>query len=99
MELQFESYQGGVGGKLKCPSCGSSYLHHEKVEIFERGEDEEKGLHVVVENGVVKTDTNMSGNPSARRHGLKIYFSCEECKTKPVLSISQHKGNTFVDLN
>jgi hypothetical protein len=99
MKLQFESYQEGFGGELKCPSCGYNYLHHEKVEIFERGEDEEKGLHVKVENGMVTTDTNLSGNPSARRHGLTIHFWCEGCKAKPVLSISQHKGNTLVDFS
>ena len=99
MELKFESYQEGVSGDLKCPSCGFNKLHHEKVKIFEREEDEEKGLHVTVESSVVKTDTNMSSNSSARRHGLKIYFSCEGCEAKPLLSISQHKGNTFVDLN
>jgi hypothetical protein len=99
MELQFESYQEGFGGELQCPACGFNYLHHEKVEIFERNEDEEKGLHVTVENGVVTTDMNLSGNPSARRHGLTIQFWCEGCEAKPVLSISQHKGNTWVDLN
>ena len=99
MKIQFESYEEGFGGELKCPSCGSNYLHHEKVEVFERGEDEEKGLHVTIENGVAKTDTNLSGNPSARRHGLLIHFSCEGCKANPVLSLSQHKGNTWVDLN
>ena len=99
MELQFESYQEGFGGTLKCPSCGLHCLHHEKVEIFERGEDEEMGLHVTVENRVVKTDINISNNPSLRRHGLKICFSCEGCKAKPVLSISQHKGSSYVDFN
>jgi len=99
MKLQFESYEEGFGGELKCPSCGFNYLHHDKVEIFERGEDEEKGLHVKVENGVATIDTNLSGNPSARRHGLTIQFWCEGCKAKPVLSISQHKGNTWIDFN
>jgi hypothetical protein len=99
MKLQFESYQEGFGGELKCPSCGNNYLHHEKVEVFERGEDEEKGLHVTIENGAVTTNNNLSGNPSSRRHGLLVHFSCEGCKATPVLSLSQHKGNTWVDIN
>ena len=99
MELQFEPYNANYGSELRCPSCGSNYLHHEKVEIFDRGEDEEKGLHVSVENRVVKTDIDISGNPSSRRHGVKVYFSCENCEAQPVLSISQHKGNTVFDIS
>ena len=99
MKLQFESYEDGYGSELKCPSCGFNYLNHQRVEVFERSEDEEKGLHVSVENKNVTTDTNLSDNPSSRRHGLKIHFSCEGCEAKPVLSISQHKGNTWVDIN
>lgn len=99
MKLEFNSYEEGVGGELKCPSCGFNYLHHNRIEIFERGEDEQKGLHVTVENGELQTNTNLEGNPSSRRHGLLIHFWCEGCKAQPVLSISQHKGNTWVDIN
>ncbi len=99
MKLEFESYEEGFGGQLKCPSCGFNYLHHDKVEVFERSEDAEHGLHVVVENGSVKTDTDLQGNPSSRRHGLAIHFWCEGCDEKPVLTLIQHKGNTYVDIN
>ncbi len=98
MELQFNSFEEGLGGELKCPSCGGNYLHHEKVEIFERFEDAEKGLHVKIENSVATTDTNLEGNPSARRDGITIEFSCESCKARPELSILQHKGNTWVGI-
>ncbi|MBR9911512.1 MAG: hypothetical protein GYB33_14285 [Gammaproteobacteria bacterium] len=97
MVFQFEDYIEGYGGELKCPSCGGIYLHHDKVEVFERSEDAETGVHAVVENNVVKTDNNLDGNPSRRRHGLKIHFWCEGCKAKPVISLSQHKGNTWVE--
>jgi len=97
MKPEFKSYEKGFGAELKCPSCGSNYLHHEKVEVFERGEDSENGLHVTVTEGSVHTDSNLADNPSARRHGLNIHFWCEGCKAKPVLSILQHKGNTAVD--
>ena len=99
MKLQFESYEEGFGSELKCPACGSNYLHHEKVEIFERSEDEAYGLHVTVENGMTTTNTNLEGNPSRRRDGLTIHFSCEGCDAKPILSVSQHKGNTWIDIN
>lgn len=99
MKPEFESYEEGFGGELKCPSCGFNYLHHDKVEIFERGEDAENGLHVTVVDGEVQTNTTLEGNPSSRRHGLLVHFWCEGCKAKPVLSISQHKGNTWVDFN
>lgn len=90
-------YNEGYGAELICPSCGSNFLHHEKVEIFERGEDETHGVHVSVADGKATCDTSLEGNPSARRHGLKIFFWCEGCDAKPVLSLSQHKGNTYVD--
>ncbi|WP_319408786.1 hypothetical protein [uncultured Desulfosarcina sp.] len=97
MKLQFESYEEGMGGELKCPSCGNHFLHHDKIEIFEREEDAEKGLHIEIEDGISTTDTNLFGNPSERRHGLLIHFWCEGCQAKPVLSVSQHKGSTYVD--
>ena len=102
MKLEFESYEEGFGGELKCPSCGGSSLHHEKVDIFNRSknseDDDPDGLHVKIENDTVTTDTNLSGNPSQRRYGLTILFWCESCNHKPLLSISQHKGNTWLDI-
>ena len=94
---KFGEYHEGYGAELICPSCGFNYLHHEKVEVFERGEDATHGVHVTVADTKATCDTSHEGNPSARRHGLKIYFSCEGCAAKPVLSLSQHKGNTYVD--
>jgi len=94
---KFGEYHEGYGAELACPSCGFNYLHHDKVEVFECGEDATHGVHVTVADAKAAFDTSLEGNPSSRRHGLKIYFWCEGCKTKPVLSISQHKGNTYVD--
>ena len=85
--------------ELLCPSCGSIFLHHDKVEIFECREDERYGIHVVVSNGKATIDTSLEGNPSYRRHGLKIYFWCEECGAKPILSANQHKGSTLIDFD
>ena len=84
-------------GKLYCPRCGGDWLHHDKVEVFEREEDAETGLHVVVD-GAVSLDTDLEGNPSSRRHGLKVHVWCETCPANSVLTISQHKGSTLIDL-
>ena len=47
------------------------------------------------------TDTNVEfnarqPNPSPRRDGLVITFSCEACTASPKLRVYQHKGRTFV---
>lgn len=88
----------GWGWELLCPCCGQENLHHEKIEVFERCEDAESGLRVTV-TGNIEIDRNLTGNPSCRRHGLKIFFWCENCKAKSVLSVSQHKGKTCVDFD
>ena len=94
---KFGEYHEGFGAELQCPSCGFNYLHHDRVEVFECGEDATHGVHVTVSDGKATFDTSLEGNPSRRRHGLKVHFWCEGCKAKPVLSIIQHKGNTYVD--
>jgi hypothetical protein len=86
------------GGRLKCTVCGNDYLHHNRVEVFECGEDAAHGLHVVVDGGAVTTDTKLNGNPSSRRHGLRVHFLCEGCNVRSFMEISQHKGNTYVGM-
>lgn len=92
-----ECNEGGVS-ELLCPRCGSNYLHHNQVDVFERDEDAVTGLHVQVADGRVSTDTALRDNPSSRRHGVAISFWCEGCNAKVVLKIAQHKGVTLVDL-
>jgi len=99
MKLQFDNYEDGWGAELLCPSCGFNYLHHGRVEIFDRSEDASSDVHVVVDEGKAIVDTSLDGNPSSRRHGLAVHFWCEGCKATPVLTIAQHKGNTVVDIN
>jgi hypothetical protein len=83
---------------LHCPSCGSDYLHHELIEVFERREDATYGLHVAIDNGRMRADTDVSvGNPSSRRDGLTVDFWCEGCWKISRLSIAQHKGNTWIE--
>jgi hypothetical protein len=85
---------------LRCPWCWSDYLHHCRVEIFERRvEDAEHGLHVTVDGGAVAIDENQLGNPSERRAGLRIWLWCEGCGKHCMLTLAQHKGQTFVGLD
>lgn len=91
---------------LICPNCKDIYLHHESVEVFDRVEDASTGVHTTVE--ICETpmdlsstlskpvvDTNLDGNPSLRRSGIKIRFWCECCNAISVLTIAQHKGITY----
>ena len=98
--------QSGVAftspNQLQCPLCHRSYgLHHDKVEVFDCGEDDKRGLHVIVSSPhegepSVIVNQSLKGNPSARRHGLKIGFWCEGCGQRSTLAIAQHKGETLV---
>jgi hypothetical protein len=97
MQLTFEDYIEGSGALLECPACGGNHLNHVKVEIFEREEDANTGIHISVTNDSIITDKDLVGNPSKRRHGLSIAFKCENCSATPVLTIAQHKGSTWVD--
>lgn len=81
---------------LVCPCCNDSGLHHEAVDIYQREhEDANTGIHVTV-NGHAAIDTKMAGNPSRRRNGLVVEFSCETCTARPRLALIQHKGATFL---
>jgi hypothetical protein len=82
---------------LKCPSCDWSNLHHVSVEIFERREDAMVGVHVQVEGKAVRVDDALTGNPSPRRQGMLIRFTCETCTAKPILQVRQHKGSTYME--
>ena len=90
---------------LVCPQCGFEFLHHYLIETFERDEDDNKGLHTIIEGekfglrnntAITTTYDNLLGNPSARRHGLRIGFICENGGHEFFLTIAQHKGQTVV---
>ncbi|MEC5321380.1 hypothetical protein VSX61_20970 [Brenneria populi subsp. brevivirga] len=93
-EIRFTSYE--LEHLLFCPHCKGSCLHQGKIEVFERQEDDKEGTHVVVDGSAISIDKNLTGNPSIRRHGLKIHFSCENCNNNPIMSIYQHKGETLM---
>jgi hypothetical protein len=82
---------------VNCPACDGPWLHHLRVEVFDRRcEDAEDGLHVAVERTQLHVDTDLTDNPSGRRDGVRIFFYCEWCCAIPVLNIVQHKGNTLL---
>jgi hypothetical protein len=82
---------------VDCPHCDGNNLCHESVEVFYRnGEDNAEGVHATVNPHTVTVGQSMSGNPSSRRGGLLVHFSCETCPVKPVLEIIQHKGCTYM---
>lgn len=84
---------------LICPHCGDQYLHHEEVDIFNRAEDCKIGQHTHIPqstSGGVQVRSHLEGNPSLRRHGLRIEFWCEICQGRFSLCIAQHKGGTYL---
>ncbi|EAQ63660.1 hypothetical protein MED121_00590 [Marinomonas sp. MED121] len=95
MRQTFSNSDNDFGLALECPHCGSHYLHQKKVEVFQRNEDDRSGLHVSVDEKVT-TDTNIADNPSPRRQGLTLHFSCEGCPTISSFSIYQHHGSTYM---
>ena len=83
--------------QLVCPHCGGTFLHQNETEIFDRDEDESKGLHVTTwRNDRIIIRKNLDGNPSKRRDGLRIHFFCEHCNKLSVMDIWQHKGSTYI---
>ena len=85
---------------LSCPACNGDNLHQTRVEVFTRtGEDAVQGLHVTVPHDVaqpVTLDADIDANPSERRQGITIHFTCETCRCLPVLHIAQNKGSTYI---
>ena len=91
---------------LACPHCGSEYLHHTDITIFDCEEDGPETITIVPRGDgprAARADET-GGNPSSRRHGLAIRFYCEICSEVGVddyiadfeLTIAQHKGKTYV---
>tara|TARA_R100001244_G_C5162413_1_gene131116 strand:+ start:95 stop:421 length:327 start_codon:yes stop_codon:yes gene_type:complete len=80
-----------------CPYCRGNNLHQDKVAVWFGGEMSPfNDIQVVVDQEGISEGTSQEGNPSSRRDGLLIRFWCETCDNIPSLSISQHKGSTFI---
>ena len=97
--IDLEEPCDGFGTGLKCPSCGESNLHQGAVNVWNRAqEDSNTGLAACIDGqeGYVGKDERMTGNPSFRRDGMTIDFSCEHCEGGRTLAIFQHKGTTYL---
>lgn len=94
--------------KLACPSCKNhdGMTHQEHVEVYMREHDMfpgAPGRRYWIDTFSMETDTNMTNNPSWRRDGIRIYFSCENCGAGQGIPfneilISQDSGNTFISV-
>jgi len=85
---------------LICPECKGINLHQDTVSVYNCYEDKDEGTHVDIDWDNISIDKSMIGNPSPRRHGLSIHFSCETCEQDHpghILNIYQHKGSTVVE--
>ena len=81
---------------LCCPTCRGTYLHHMDVTVYVRPVEDgpDHRIHVYPDGTHAKWDGGR--NPSDRRGGVGVYFSCEECGAFLQLTLAQHKGETFV---
>jgi hypothetical protein len=99
-------------GELICPCGNGGNIHQGNTTIFECGEDPDT-VTVIAQDGhnvqATKFPARDTCNPSPRRHGMLIEFTCEQCsynydgENYPTidktfrLAIFQHKGNTFME--
>lgn len=75
--------------------CGSEELHQREVSVFWRdGEDSQTGKNIRSTLRATESFLTQGENPSPRRDGLLVKFSCEQCDSEPELAIYQHKGRT-----
>ena len=84
---------------LNCPRCGAELLHHVSTTVYDRKEDAPTVVETTVSKGHVEVDPKSDGigNPSSRRDGVVIAFTCEGCGDEPIeLGIAQHKGSTEI---
>ena len=90
---------------LLCPACNYDFTHQEYYEIFQCVEAS-AGIRTIVQLHQTIVDTNMKGNPSIRRDGMRMFFTCEGChgnrdesENPPMfeLLIYQHKGVTIFE--
>ena len=100
-EVKFDA--GCVGQWLSCPRCSEGMLRSKAVTVYDREPDDEMVARTVVQSGLVSSTVMPSSdeNPSRRRHGIVISFSCETCdfeKPAPTIElvVLQHKGMTQI---
>lgn len=95
-----------IPGCVYCPSCHNAFVHHFQIDVYERDQDAQEGLHIQVlgvdtlpaRQPSFTTDNSLEGNPSYRRQGITIHFRCERCHSSFVMKLMQHKGCTLLDI-
>jgi hypothetical protein len=91
-------FDGTESEALSCKHCGYEYTHFSSVQIFDRGEDEKKGMNLTFEmrhGSEIMINQSMLNNPSPRRQGMSINVECEICGKITSTVFIQHKGQTF----
>jgi hypothetical protein len=94
---------------LCCPHCRGDRLHHGRVTVFHRIEDDEMITQTVVTGPTATVEAvpnSRTTNPSSRRDGIEIEFQCELCHREKeshlanqriFLRIAQHQGKTLLE--
>ena len=102
-----ELHQGATS--LRCPQCGGEFLHHGRLTVFHRIEDDEMITQTVVTGPTATVEAvpnSRTPNPSSRRDSIEIEFQCELChweknsdfaNQRMFLQIAQHKGKTLLE--
>ena len=85
------------GDTLKCPRCKGIYLHHGVVSVFHREIEDRDTTAIVIDGWTARVVVSSPDNPSERRDGVSIAFTCEDCLFTGNLRIIQHKGVTLVN--
>lgn len=84
-----------VDGKLQCAHCGNTGdMHQTQVQVCEREEDAEQGLHVTVSRGACQVESDVKGAPG-RRQSVEILFRCA-CTKHTWVGFVQDRGATLV---
>jgi hypothetical protein len=92
------------GDVLLCPECRdpANGLHHRRVTVHERAEDDSQVSLTIVETsrgGYARNRAELPPvplNPSERRGGVVVEFECEMCERIYTLTLAQHKGATLI---
>ena len=102
-----EHCQGATS--LRCPQCRGDRLHHGRVTVFHRIEDDEMITQTVVTGPsatVEAVSNSRTTDPSSRRDGIEIEFQCELCHREKksdladqrmFLRIARHMGKTVLE--
>ena len=102
-----EHCQGAIS--LCCPQCRGDRLHHGRVTVFHRIEDDEMITQTIVTGPTATLEAvpnSRTTNPSSRRDGIEIEFQCELChrekksdlaNQRMFLRIARHQGKTLLE--